>query len=59
MTQSTHTLFRHGLVAQLDPHNSGVLIVTLDGSHAGAGRVMNPEDITRGIESKDEGCTIM
>ncbi|TCD67084.1 hypothetical protein EIP91_000597, partial [Steccherinum ochraceum] len=37
---------KHRLTAQLDPSNAGVLIVTLDGhhDHAGAGKVMNPED---------------
>ncbi|KAH8107863.1 hypothetical protein BXZ70DRAFT_913025 [Cristinia sonorae] len=50
---------KHSLVAQLDPNNTGVLIVTLDGPHKGAGKVMNPDDIARGIESREEGCTIM
>lgn len=50
---------KHSLVAQLDPQNAGVLIVTLNGSRSGAGKVMNPDDITRGIESRDEGCLIM
>lgn len=50
---------RHQLIAQLDPQNAGVLIVSLDGRDKGTGRVMQPDDITRGIESKDEGCVIM
>ncbi|THH30436.1 hypothetical protein EUX98_g3754 [Antrodiella citrinella] len=50
---------KHSLVAQLDPQNTGVLIVTLNGPHSGAGKVMNPDDITRGIESRGEGCMIM
>ena len=50
---------RHQLIAELDPENSGVLIVSLDGRDKGTGRVMRPDDITRGIESKDDGCVIM
>ncbi|KAI9068060.1 DUF1771-domain-containing protein [Trametes sanguinea] len=50
---------KHGLVAELDEHNSGVLIVNLDGHPTGGGRVLRPDDITRGLERKDDGCTIM
>ncbi|KAK7685327.1 hypothetical protein QCA50_011691 [Cerrena zonata] len=50
---------KHQLIAQLDPQNAGVLVVSLDGSDKGTGRVMQPDDITRGIESKEEGCVIM
>ena len=52
-------VIRHQLIAELDPQNSGVLIVSLDGQDKGTGRALQPEDITRGIESKDEGCVIM
>ncbi|KAI0356237.1 DUF1771-domain-containing protein [Trametes cingulata] len=50
---------KHGLVAELDEHNSGVLIVNLDGQPSGSGRVLRPDDITRGLERKEDGCTIM
>ncbi|PIL34161.1 hypothetical protein GSI_03872 [Ganoderma sinense ZZ0214-1] len=49
---------KHGLVAELDEHNAGVLIVSLDGRATGKGRVMGAEDLTRGLEKKDE-CIIM
>ena len=49
---------RHGLVAELDEHNSGVLIVNLDGQASGSGRVMGADELTRGLEKKDE-CIIM
>ncbi|KAH9894986.1 hypothetical protein C8Q73DRAFT_745366 [Cubamyces lactineus] len=50
---------KHGLVAELDEHNAGVLIVNLDGQTSGQGRVLRPDDIARGLERKDDGCTIM
>ena len=50
---------RHGLVAELDEHNSGVLIVNLDGQVSGRGPVMGPDELTRGLERKEDGCTIM
>ena len=49
---------RHGLVAELDEHNSGVLIVNLDGQASGRGTVMGADELTRGLEKKDE-CIIM
>ncbi|KAI1796405.1 DUF1771-domain-containing protein [Ganoderma leucocontextum] len=49
---------KHGLVAELDEHNSGVLIVSLDGQATGKGRVIGAEELTRGLEKKDE-CIIM
>ncbi|TBU29614.1 hypothetical protein BD311DRAFT_777500 [Dichomitus squalens] len=49
---------KHGLVAELDEHNSGVLIVNLDGQASGSGRVMSADEMTRGLEKKDE-CIIM
>lgn len=52
--------YRHQLVAQLDPQNAGVLIVSLDGQDKGTGRVIQPDDIARGIEGDDDrGCLIM
>ena len=56
MTACAH---RHGLVAELDEHNAGVLIVSLDGQTTGQGRVMGADELTRGLERKDDGCTIM
>ncbi|KAI0079038.1 DUF1771-domain-containing protein, partial [Panus rudis PR-1116 ss-1] len=50
---------KHNLVAELDPQNAGVIIVSLDGRDRGTGRVLRPDDITRGIENKDNGCVIM
>ncbi|KAI0633330.1 hypothetical protein C8Q77DRAFT_1057428 [Trametes polyzona] len=50
---------KHGLVAEMDEHNAGVLIVNLDGQTSGRGRVLRPDDITRGLERKEDGCTIM
>ncbi|KAI0675051.1 hypothetical protein C8Q78DRAFT_1010238 [Trametes maxima] len=50
---------KHGLIAELDEHNSGVLIVNLDGQPTGNGPVLRPDDITRGLDRRDEGCTIM
>ncbi|KAI0829610.1 hypothetical protein BC628DRAFT_1416664 [Trametes gibbosa] len=49
----------NGLVAELDEHNAGVLIVNLDGQTSGQGRVLRSDDITKGLERKDDGCTIM
>lgn len=49
---------KNGLVAELDEHNAGVVIVGLDGQATGRGRVMGAEELTRGLEKKDE-CTIM
>ncbi|KAJ7594784.1 cytoplasmic protein [Mycena floridula] len=45
---------KHQLVANLDPHNSGVLIVRINAD----GRGVDPEEISRRLERKDE-CTIM
>lgn len=52
--------YRYNLVAEVEPSNAGVLIVSLDGQEHGAGRVMRPDDLTRGIEQpNDEGCVVM
>ena len=37
-------------MAELDPHNSGVLIVSLDGHDRGTGNVVQPDDLARGIQ---------
>ena len=50
---------RYNLVAEVDPSNAGVLIVSLDGQERGAGRVVQPDDLARGIEQPDEGCVVM
>lgn len=51
---------RYNLVAEVEPSNAGVLIVSLDGQERGTGRVMRPDDLTRGIEQpNDEGCIVM
>ncbi|KAH9948978.1 hypothetical protein B0H21DRAFT_820534 [Amylocystis lapponica] len=50
---------KEGLVAELDPNNAGVLIVNLDGRPSGVGNVVRPDDIARGIESKNGDCIIM
>ena len=46
-------------MAELDPDNSGVLIVNLDGRPTGTGPVLGLDDIARRLEDKDNGCTIM
>jgi len=48
---------RHRLAADLDPDNAGVLVVAIDSS--GSGRGVDPGEISRRLNSKDEGCTIM
>lgn len=45
-------------MAELDPHNAGVLIAYLDGRGGGGNRGMNPDDISRRLDSKED-CTIM
>ena len=45
-------------MAVLDPDNSGVLIVHLDGRGSrGRGRIVTPDEITRGLQDKE--CIIM
>lgn len=46
-------------MAEVDPRNAGVLIVSLDGREHGAGQVVQPGDIARGIENRDDRCIIM
>lgn len=55
---------RHNLSATIDPQNSGVLIVQLEGGTGeqimGRGGVMlGADDITRRLDGKDESCIIM
>lgn len=52
---------KHGLVAELDPQNSGVLIVDLDGQKKGRGPVLGPDEIVGRLKSHNEGtgCLIM
>jgi len=48
---------KHRLSAELDPHNSGVLIVKID-SEVGE-RGMGPEEISHRLEREEESCIIM
>lgn len=48
---------KHQLVAELDPHNAGVLIVYLGGG--GRDRAVGPDEIARRLDRNDEGCIIM
>ncbi|KAI0000402.1 hypothetical protein BJV77DRAFT_939265 [Russula vinacea] len=56
---------KHNLSAAIDPQNSGVLIVHLEGGTTAEqardrGEVMlGADDITRRLDRKDEGCIIM
>lgn len=50
---------KHQLVAELDPQNSGVLIVSLDGHDRGTGNVVQPEDLARGLQGEGDRCVIM
>ncbi|KIK67073.1 hypothetical protein GYMLUDRAFT_92914 [Collybiopsis luxurians FD-317 M1] len=47
---------KHQLVAELDPHNAGVLIVQLGGHRD---RAVGPNEIARRLEREDEGCIVM
>ncbi|KIP11519.1 hypothetical protein PHLGIDRAFT_17924 [Phlebiopsis gigantea 11061_1 CR5-6] len=49
---------KHQLVAELDPHNAGVLIVSLDG-HDRGGSVVQPDELARGIQGEGDRCVIM
>jgi len=56
---------KHDLAAVIDPQNSGVLIVQLDGETAAGqvrdrgGVVLGPDDITRRLDRQDGDCVIM
>jgi hypothetical protein len=50
---------REQLVAELDPHNEGVLIVHMDGSRGtGVGAGVGAEEIAHRLEH-DKGCIVM
>lgn len=59
------TSFRHDLAAAIDPQNSGVLIVQLDGGTTAeqardrGGVVLGPDDITRRLDRQNGDCVIM
>ncbi|KAI0268665.1 hypothetical protein BC834DRAFT_866660 [Gloeopeniophorella convolvens] len=56
---------KHNLTAALDPRNSGVLIVQLDGGTAAeqardrGGVMLGADDITQRLDGRDEGCVVM
>jgi hypothetical protein len=56
---------RHNLAATIDPHNSGVLIVQLEGGTAAeqardsGGVMLGADDITQRLDRQDEGCIVM
>jgi hypothetical protein len=58
-------LSRHNLAAALDPDNAGVLVVHLEGGDAAervrdrGGVVLGADDITRRLDSRDDGCIVM
>jgi hypothetical protein len=55
-----HRITRENLVAELDPHNAGVLIVYINGGPSpGQEGVVGPEEITRRLEKDNGGCIIM
>jgi len=47
---------KHRLLAELDPQNGGVLVVQINST---SDRGVGADEITRRLERKDEGCTIM
>lgn len=47
----------HKLLAELDPHNSGVLIVHLDGN-SGEGHNVDSNEIAQRLEESDSKCII-
>ena len=55
----TYFLRRENVVAELDPGNSGVLVVHLDGRVPTRGRTIDPEEITDRLGNEDKGCVIM
>jgi len=59
----SYTSFRHDLAAVIDPQNSGVLIVHLDGGaeqvRDRGGVVLGADDITRGLDRQNGDCVIM
>ena len=56
--------FRYDLAAAIDPQNSGVLIVQLEGGAAEQARdqgglMLGPDDITQRLDRKNGDCIIM
>jgi len=57
-------MLKHNLAAALDPDNSGVLVVHLEGGAAERARdrggvVLGADDITRRLDSRDDSCIVM
>ena len=57
-------LSRYNLAAALDPDNSGVLVVHLEGGAAERARdrggvLLGADDITRRLDNRDDGCIVM
>ncbi|TDL26291.1 DUF1771-domain-containing protein [Rickenella mellea] len=51
---------KHQLLAELDPHNSGVLIVYLNGGRGrDTSRGINPDEISRRLEKPGDDCVVM
>ncbi|THH08622.1 hypothetical protein EW145_g2591 [Phellinidium pouzarii] len=50
---------KHNIVAEVDPENSGVLVVHLDGRGVPAGRGIDPDEITKRLGDEDKSCIIM
>ena len=58
-TIAAASMCRHNIVAELDPENSGVLIVYLDGNRRSVGRELKPDEITRRLAEDEKSCIIM
>ncbi|KAH9176606.1 hypothetical protein EDB89DRAFT_1938924 [Lactarius sanguifluus] len=58
-------ILKHHLAAALDPDNSGVLVVQLEGGNAverardRGGAVLGADDIMRRLDSRDDSCIVM
>ncbi|KAI0093425.1 hypothetical protein BDY19DRAFT_882495 [Irpex rosettiformis] len=52
-------MVKYQLIAELDPNNSGVLIVSLGGHDTGTGNVVRPDEIARRIDERDDRCIVM
>ncbi|KAH8992874.1 hypothetical protein EDB86DRAFT_2805943 [Lactarius hatsudake] len=58
-------MLKHNLAAALDPDNSGVLVVQLEGGNAverardRGGVVLGADDIMQRLDSRDDGCIVM
>lgn len=49
---------RYNLVTSVDPLNTGLLIVSLNGRDRG-GHVLEADELTRNLEKQGDGCLIM